>query len=409
MFARGRLDALGRLAKIPAGVFDLREDRSMEARAGAGIVAGNEGVDGFAEAAARAALGLGGGPCQLALVFAGPGNLDHAAEGLAAVRDRLSPDALVGCGAQGVVGSGRELEEGGVAVWAATLPDAEVEPFHIEVVPAGNGLVVTGVPDLDGAESAILLADPYSFPAEALLAQLSEARPGLPVVGGMASAGQGDALLYGDEAVSSGAVGVVLRGTGLRSCVSQGARPVGPEMTVTAGEGTVIEELASEPALERLRRAVAELDPAEQEKAARGLLIGLVTDPNKPDYERGDFLVRGLIGADEENGSLTVGTPVRVGQTVRLQVRDAAAAHEDLMEALDREAAALGRPPAGALLFTCNGRGSAMFGTPDHDARAVAEAFSNAPTVGFFCAGEFGPVGERNFVHGFTATLAVFP
>jgi len=381
----------------------------MEARAGAGIVAGNEGVDGFAEAAARAALGLGGGPCRLALVFAGQANLDHAAEGLAAVRERLAPEALVGCGAQGVVGSGRELEDGGVAVWAASLPEAEIEPFHIEVVPAGNGLVVTGVPELDGADGAILLADPYSFPAEPLLAQLSEARPGLPVVGGMASAGQGDTLLYGDEAVSGGAVGVVLRGAGLRSCVSQGARPVGPEMTVTAGEGTVIEELASEPALARLRRAIVELDPDEQEQAARGLLIGLVTDPNKPDYERGDFLVRGLIGADEENGSLTVGTSVRVGQTVRLQVRDAAAAHEDLMEALDREAAALGRPPAGALLFTCNGRGSAMFGTPDHDARAVAEAFAGAPTGGFFCAGEFGPVGQRNFVHGFTATLAVFP
>jgi len=100
---------------------------------------------------------------------------------------------------------------------------------------------------------------------------------------------------------------------------------------------------------------------------------------------------------------------VRLGQTLRLQVRDAAAAHEDLMEALGREAAALGRPPAGALLFTCNGRGSGMFGTPDHDARAVDEAFSHAPTGGFFCAGEFGPVGGRNFVHGFTATVAVFP
>jgi small ligand-binding sensory domain FIST len=134
-----------------------------------------------------------------------------------------------------------------------------------------------------------------------------------------------------------------------------------------------------------------------------------VTDANKPDYERGDFLVRGIVDADEDSGALTVGTQVRVGQTVFLQVRDAAAAHEDLVEALDREAAALGGPPGGALLFTCNGRGSQMFGTPDHDARAVDEAFSHAPTGGFFCAGEFGPVGGRNFVHGFTATLAVFP
>ena len=382
----------------------------MSARAGAGIAAGDEGVDGFAEAAARAALGLGGGPCQLALVFASPANLDHAAEGLDAVHERLHPEALVGCGAQGVVGSGRELERGGVAVWAASLPEADVEPFHVEVAPAGEGLVVTGVPDLDGMDAAILLADPYTFPAEPLLAQLSEARPGLPVVGGMASGDSGGAgLLYGGQAVAGGAVGVSLRGTSVRACVSQGARPVGPEMTVTAGEGNVIAELASEPAVERLKHAVSELDADEQMQAGRGLLIGVVTDPNKPEYGPGDFLVRGIVGADEETGALTVGTGVRVGQTVQLQVRDAAAAHEDLTEALDREASALGRPPAGALLFTCNGRGSGMFGIPDHDAQAVAEAFSNAPTGGFFCAGEFGPVGDRNFVHGFTATLAVFP
>jgi len=382
----------------------------MHARAGVGIAFGREGVDGFAETAARAALGLGGGPCQLALVFAGEGNLDHADEGLAAVQERLRPGALVGCGAQGVVGSARESEDGGIVVWAAALAEAEIQPFHVEVAPAEEGVLVTGVPNLDEVDAAILLADPYSFPAEPLLAQLSEARPGLPVVGGMASGGSDDgALLYGDQAVSGGAVGVALRGARVRPCVSQGARPVGPEMTVTSGDGNVIEELASEPALERLKRAIAELEPDEQRKAAHGLLIGVVADPNKADYERGDFLVRGILAADEEAGTLTVGTRVRLGQTLRLQVRDAAAAHEDLMEALGREAAALGRPPAGALLFTCNGRGSGMFGTPDHDARAVDEAFSHAPTGGFFCAGEFGPVGGRNFVHGFTATVAVFP
>jgi small ligand-binding sensory domain FIST len=180
-------------------------------------------------------------------------------------------------------------------------------------------------------------------------------------------------------------------------------------MVITGAEGNVIHELASRPALERLRQAIADLEPAEQALAASGLLVGIVVDPNKPDYERGDFLIRGLIGADEETGSVTVGAGVRVGQTVRMQVRDADSAHDDLVHALDRQMAALGRPPAGALLFTCNGRGSHMFGRPGHDARAVADAFLGAPTAGFFCAGEIGPVGDRSYVHGFTATLAVFP
>src|SRR4051812_47117467 len=275
----------------------------MHARAGAGLAFGNDGVDGFAEAAARASLGLGGGPCQLALVFAGEANLEHAEEGLAAVNERLHPEALVGCGAQGVVGGGRELEDGGVAIWAASL-EADVDPFHVQVGRAGEAVVISGVPELDGADAAILLADPFSFPAEPLLSQLSDARPNLPVVGGMASA---SGLLVGDEAVSGGAVGVVLRGGSVRTCVSQGARPVGPEMTVTAGEGNVIEELASEPALDRVRRALTELEPDEQQKAASGLLLGVVTDANKPDYERGDFLVRGIVDADEGSGALTVG------------------------------------------------------------------------------------------------------
>jgi small ligand-binding sensory domain FIST len=50
-----------------------------------------------------------------------------------------------------------------------------------------------------------------------------------------------------------------------------------------------------------------------------------------------------------------------------------------------------------------------MFGTPDHDAMALEDAFGDVPAAGFFCAGEIGPVGRRNFLHGFTATMAVFP
>jgi small ligand-binding sensory domain FIST len=204
--------------------------------------------------------------------------------------------------------------------------------------------------------------------------------------------------------VTHGAVGVALTGVDVRPCVSQGARPIGPEMVVTAAEGNVISELASKPALERLKEAIAELDFAERALAGRGLLLGIVIDENKPEYGRGDFLIRGLLGVDEPSGALQIGERVRVGQTVRLQVRDGESADEDLREALGR----LPDEPAGALLFTCNGRGSHMFEMPDHDARALDEAFGGAPVAGFFCAGEIGPVGRRNFVHGFTATMAVF-
>jgi small ligand-binding sensory domain FIST len=364
----------------------------MSARIATGLARTDAGVDSFAEAASRAALQLGGAPADLAVVFAGAANLGHAEEGLAAVQGRLHARALLGCGAQGVVGDGRELEQGGVVVWAASLPGAGIETFHLETVPTSETAVaVAGMPELDGADAAIVLVDPYTFPIDAVLAQLADERPGLPVVGGLASA-----------------VGVALSSVDVRVCVSQGARPIGPEMAITAAEGNVVHELAGQPALERLRTAIAELDPGERALASQGLLLGIVIDPNRPEYERGDFLIRALIGVDEESGSLSVGERVRVGQTVRMQVRDGASAHEDLREALDRERRSLDGPPAGALVFTCNGRGSHMFETPDHDASEIERAFSGAPAAGFFCAGEIGPVGNRNFVHGFTATLALF-
>ena len=97
---------------------------------------------------------------------------------------------------------------------------------------------------------------------------------------------------------------------------------------------------------------------------------------------------------------------MRVGQTLRFHVRDAASADEDLRESLD--AALGGRRAAGALAFTCNGRGTSMFPAPDHDARVVSELIGSPAVAGFFCGGEIGPVGGRTFLHGFTATLAVF-
>jgi small ligand-binding sensory domain FIST len=384
----------------------------MDVRIGTGLAATDGGVDAFAEAAARAALALGGAQPDVVAVFAGAANLDHVDDGLEAVEARLGARTLVGCGAQGVVGAGRELEHGGVAVWAASLPDAEVEGFHLEAVPAGESKVaIAGVPDFAGADAVIMLADPYTFPVEPMLAEIAEEQPGLPVLGGVTSAGGGPGagvLLHDGEVATSGAVGVTLRGVDVRPCVSQGARPIGPEMVVTAAEGNLVHELASKPALMRLREAIGELDHEERMLAGRGILLGIVIDENQPTYERGDFLIRGVLDADDEEGSLTIGEQVRVGQTVRLQVRDGASADEDLRAALAREAARLGVPPAGALLFTCNGRGSNMFDTPDHDAAAFADAFGDAPAAGFFCAGEIGPVGNRNFLHGFTATVALF-
>jgi small ligand-binding sensory domain FIST len=369
------------------------------------------GVDAFAAAAARAAAGLDGAPCDVALVFAGQGNAEHAAAALDAVHDRLRPASLAGCGAQGVVGTGREVEAGGVVVWAASLGGGHAETFHMEAVPAGDGLLaISGMPEVTSAGALAMFVDPYTFPAEALLSEIASSSPGLPVVGGLAAVEQPSAALFhGDQVASVGAVGVVLEEVDVRCFVSQGASPIGPEMVVTAAEDNVIHELASRPALDRLMDAIArELTVSEQALASQGLLVGIVIDENRPEYDRGDFLVRALLSVDEEERTITIGERVRVGQTVRLHARDAMSADEDLRLALEQTARGLTRPAAGALLFTCNGRGSHMFGAPGHDAGALEHEIGPAPAAGFFSAGEIGPVGGRNFIHGFSTSVALF-
>jgi small ligand-binding sensory domain FIST len=377
-------------------------------------------VEAAAEAADAARAGLGPA-CDLAVVFASGPHLTMAKWLLSEVQDRLGPRHLIGCGAGGTLADGREFEDGpGVVVWAASLPGAEVSTMHVTAEREGDDFRLLGLPEELAApaangggddEAVILLCDPYSFPSEVMLQALERTRPGAPVLGGLASAAVagGTVLLQDGDVHGGGAVGAHLSGVQVLPCVSQGAAPVGPEMTITAAEANLVGELASKPAMERLGEVIAALPDRERELASGGVLLGIVIDENRPDYERGDFLVRPIVGADRETGAIAIGERVRIGQTVRLHVRDAASADEDLRAALRDQAQALGSEgAAGALLFTCNGRGSHMFEVPDHDAGAIEDSLG-VPTAGFFCAGEIGPVGGRNFLHGFTATMAVFP
>jgi small ligand-binding sensory domain FIST len=380
---------------------------TITCRVGAGLSNEPGSIRAAAEAAREAREALGSAAADLAFVFMSPDHLDDVEAALWAAASELGATHLLGCVAQGVVGGEREVEEGpAVSVWVAALPESRIETFHATSFQVDEGIGVTGIPDLEEADLVTLLVDPFTFPAAGFVAELD----GVPVVGGLAAAtGQPEAqaLFLDGELVREGAVGAVLRGVRVKTVVSQGCAPVGTDSVITGAEENVVLELAGKPALERLRDEVRTMTVEQQRLAARGgVLAGLVIDENRAEYRRGDYLMRGLVGADEETGALAIGEAVRVGQTLRFHVRDAASADEDLREGL---ADALnGGSAAGALLFTCNGRGTNMFPAPDHDARAVAEALGGDALAGFFCAGEIGPVGGKPFLHGFTATLAIF-
>jgi small ligand-binding sensory domain FIST len=209
-------------------------------------------------------------------------------------------------------------------------------------------------------------------------------------------------LVLGSEVFSDGGVAVVVGGVDVTTVVSQGCRPIGDPMTITRGERHLIHELAGRPALDRVQELVASLGPGELALAQKGLHLGRVIDEHKLDYARGDFLIRSVLGADRTTLAVAVGDQIDVGDTVQFQVRDADSADEDLRELM---ASGWGE---GALLFTCNGRGTELFGEADHDAGIVSDALEGAPLAGMSCAGEIGPVGGTSFLHGFTASVALF-
>ena len=387
--------------------------QAMPVQIASGLSTTSDPRVGAVEAADKVAAQLAGTRIDLAVVFACGAHLADPEATLEAVHDVLLPDSLIGCGAGGVVGDGREIEGGtAVSVWAAGFENGIVSTFRAEVTEVEEGVAIAGVPDLQGAGGAILLPDPYSFPTDAVLAELADRCPGVPVLGGISGVrtlrGQA-ALFLGERVVPGGAVGVRFDGVELLPCVSQGATPLGPELTITSGEGRLIKELAGRPALGALRAVLDRLDEEEKAMLDAGMLIGIVVERGHGDDQHGDFLVRSVLGGDPETGVIAVGATIEEGQVVRVHARDARSADRDLHEALALRRQALGGDaPAGALMFTCNGRGRAMFGVPDHDAAALAGELGDLPTAGFFAAGEIGPVGGENFLHGFTATVAVF-
>ncbi len=346
---------------------------------------------------------------------------------------------VLGISAQAVLANGTELEgTPGVSVLLARLPGIGLSPFiaddlaPVEDTPEGIWRL-RGVMGIEAEHRATLFfADPFSVPMVKLLPAMSRAGGvGGPLFGGMASAGRqpgGNAFFLNDRVMRTGGVGVSMRGP-LRvdGLVSQGCRAFGPPFVITKARNNLIFELGGRPAIEAIQEAVEDLGEEKKMLLAGGLFIGRVINEYKERFGRDDFLIRGVVGVAPEQGAIAVQDHMRTGQTIRLHVRDARTAHEDLAMLLDAQK--LRERPAGALLITCNGRGERLFRAKHHDARAIARAFAptlggeqlsrggegldpalnNAlPVAGFFAAGEIGPVGGESHLHGHTACIALF-
>lgn len=347
---------------------------------------------------------------DLLLVFVDSRYAGHYEAIVQHLRNATGARHLIGASGQSVIGSSLEAEEGSaIAVLGFSLPDAELTPMPIDPEHMGDDVFS---PIQDGPEVWLMFSNPFSIMTDRLVGHLQQLRPDVVLLGGMASSHQqqeGCAVFIDDQVLMSGAAMMGLSGVSVRPVVAQGAEPLGQPWIVTECEANTVKSLGSRPALEVLQETLWALDEETRERAARNLLVGLAMDEYKEAHERGDFLIRNVMGADRESGVVAINAVPRVGQTFQFQFRDAQAADDDLRTRLSdlRDSLEPEEEVLGALLCSCNGRGRGLFGEPDHDASALSEIFGPVPTAGFFCNGEIGPVGGQNYLHGFTASIAV--
>ena len=391
--------------------------------AGSGLSVSRDPVEATLEASLTAMDRSGTDRADLAVVFTTSPAFAAAHEMLHAVRRVTGAPAVVGASAVGVLTDRMEVEsveaagapaphDAAVAVLAVRSDALRFGPFLLdetEGLGAAAGRLAAARVAEAGAGALIVLPDPMGLEPAPLLGAIAETCGGAPVLGGVAS-GLPLFELCNTEAASGALVGLTVAGPAPLVGVAQGCEPIGEPFVITRGEGTTVAEIAGRPALEVLAEAVASVDGGAARVRHAGLFAGLAMDPAKSPLARGDFLVRNLIGVDRASGAVGVAEPVRVGQTIQFQLRDARAAADDLRATLAELVRGLaGRRPAFGLYFDCAGRGQGLFGTADHDIGLIRETLGEFPLAGFFGNGEFAPVGRRNHFHNYTGVLVVFP
>jgi small ligand-binding sensory domain FIST len=356
---------------------------------------------------------------DLGLVFLTPKFFSKAQTILEIIRVHAQVSLLAGCSSQALIAGAEEIEENaGISLALYSLPGAELKAYHFaqEQVEEANGpgywRLETGV-EPEQTNGWLAFIDPFHLDSESWLRGWNEAYAPLPVMGGLASGDfseQRTQVYLNGDVFEEGGVAISIGGEiKLASVISQGCTPIGETWTLTRVEENVIHEIGNRPAYEVLEETFSKLSPAEQKVASGNLFIGLVVNEYLEDFHRGDFLIRNLLAADAKSGCIAVGAYPRLGQTVQFQRRSAAAAMEDMSELLAQARQKLSNQQIlGACLCSCNGRGEQLFGRPNHDAKSVQDQFGPIGLAGFFCNGEIGPVGEKSFLHGFTASLALF-
>lgn len=397
-------------------------------RAGAGISSAPDPRE-AAETAAEAALeGLGGGEAvgsgsrtSAALLFATEAHADRLDTLLEAAIGALGTTAVVGATSHGVLGRGREVEEGaGVSILA--LGDVEARPFLLHDLAGGETEAVEEIAvhldhDPRPEDLVLLLPDPASLRPQVLFDGLRASLGEATVVGAGASDPVGSRPLQwcGHESAAGGLAGLALRlERRPRIGVTQGCRPATELLTVTRTQGNWILELDGRPALDVYREAARGPLADDLRRAASFILVALPRDEAAP-LEPGGYLVRHAVGFAEDQRAFAIPEKLSSGDRVALVVREPEAAREDLkslLQQIRRDVGPdVGRGPdrsAAGLYFDCCARGTGFFGVPGLEAAYLEQAFGEVPIAGMFGSCEIGPIAGETQLLTYTGVLALF-
>lgn len=364
-------------------------------------------------------LGLGRQEPDLVIAFVGAEHAAHFDTFAQLLQREFEGAFLFGCCAGAVIGGGREIEDRpALSLTGALLPGVKLKGTHLDAAQVPPVFAEPRVWEdtlrmtANQQPAFLVLADPFSFEAETFVKGLDRVYPLAPKIGGLASGARqvgGTALYLGNQVYHSGCITLALTGNiEVDTVVAQGCRPIGDPMFVTLSHENLVRELDGRSPREVLADAFERLPPAEREIFGQSLFIGLAMRPDASQYVPGDFLIRNILGMDPQSGALWVNAHIPTNSVVQLHLRDAATSAYDLERTLTSYRASRPMPPAGALLFSCNGRGMNLYGQADHDSNAFRRLVADVPVGGFFCSGEIGPINNSTYVHGYTSAFAVF-
>ncbi|MFQ5913867.1 MAG: FIST N-terminal domain-containing protein [Nitrospinota bacterium] len=388
--------------------------KSRATLAGSGLSGNSDTLRAASEAADQAMARMGVNRVDWAVVFATVHHFAAYRKMMEAVAESTGAAKLVGCSGSGVLTEEGEIEGApGIAVLAVVSPSLQAYPFlerPIESRPDDAALAIAEEvrPHVSARSALVLFPDTYHLNPQPFLSSLEEELGPVQLIGGGASedGSQGRTYqFYGSRIESNAVVGMLLTGTASVDVrMTQACRPLGPTLVVTGAERNVIYELGGRPAFEVFQDAAGEELMRDLRKAVTTVFVGLPMDLDQEEIDRGQYLIRNVVGVDPESGAIAIADEVRTGQILTFALREPVGAREDLM----RMASGLrkDRPPvAFGMYFNCMARGRGLYGEAGVDSRTLRESLEGAPVAGFFTGSEIASIGGKTRLHQYSGVL----